>query len=117
MVVGSIFLLALASGCGGHSTSTGMVTGIFEIVGGPATNRVNRLEGTVDLTSSVGKQTTLEARKDGSISAQLAPGIYTATGHSPRVHSGSRETTCFGLAQVVVRAGKSTHVIVACQVP
>jgi hypothetical protein len=73
------------------------------------------LPGTVDFTSSSGKVRSLEIATNGSIGIRLAPGTWTATGHSPLVKSGSQEMTCHSLTPVVVHSGRTTHANVICE--
>lgn len=51
----------------------------------------------------------------GALVVHLPAGTYTAVGHSPMVYSGPSEMACIALKPVVVRAGQTQSVTVACQ--
>jgi hypothetical protein len=117
VIVSSLCLVALTSGCGGHQTSTGTINGVFQEVGGPPELGPRPLAGIVELTSSLGKHSSLTVGKDGDFRARVAPGTYSATGKYPPGKSGQLEMTCQGLAPVVVHAGQAVHMTVECEVP
>jgi len=120
VIVSLLCLVALASGCGGHQTSTGTINGVFQEVGGPPTLSSlgpRPVAGIVELTSSLGKHAIVTVSKDGAFRARVAPGTYSAIGKYPPGKSGQQEMTCQGLAAVVVHAGQAVHMTVECEVP
>ncbi len=106
-----VFALSSCSSPGG----TGTVTGIFETSGGPPGYRPHRLPGEVVFSDSKGDHVSVRVGASGTVVAHLPAGTYTAVGHSPLVHSGSSEMDCNAFAPVVVRAGRTEGVTVACQ--
>lgn len=89
----------------------GTVTGIFLMVGGPATpahpNGVRiPLPGRVIATSSTGKRYLVKVGTSGRFTMSLPAGTYQLTGYSPKVHSGNTEMRCVAAHRVHVQGGK-----------
>ena len=114
-VLSVVCLLALASGCVLQTSPPGTVSGLLETNGGPANTATRLLPGTVVFTSSSATSRSQEVATNGLIRIRLAPGTWTATGHSPLVKSGSREVTCHSSTSVVVHSGRTTHANVICE--
>lgn len=117
VLVSALCCLPVAGSCGDHGVSTGTIRGVFEEIGGPSNLGPRPLPGKVTLTSSTGKHISLDVGKSGRVTSHISPGTYTATGYSPDVHNGQGEMACQGLSPVVVHAGRSVRMTVACQVP
>jgi len=109
------------------STSTGVVTGRFQRVGGPLGPggqgpAVVRLSGTLRFSLSKQHWTDVHVGKSGTFRVTLAPGTYTVRGRTPQIleqlASGkARETWCGPAMTVTVRAGATKHLAVVCPVP
>ena len=106
-----VFALSSCSSSGG----TGTVNGIFETSGGAPGYQPHRLPGNVVFSDSKGDHVSVRVGASGVLVVHLPAGKYTAVGHSPMVHSDSREMACNGLRPVVVRVGQTQSVTVACQ--
>jgi nitrate reductase NapE component len=106
-----VFALSSCSSSGG----TGTVNGIFQTSGGPPGYQPHRLPGNVVFSDSKGDRASVRVGASGALVVHLLAGTYTAVGHSPMVHSGSSEMACDALKPVVVRAGQTQSVTVACQ--
>ena len=106
--------LLVLSGCS-SSPQTGSVTGVFETAGGAPGYGPHPLPGTVVFNSPQGTHASVRVGADGTFSATLPVGTYTAVGHSPRVISSGREMTCDALKAVIVSATKTERIVVDCQ--
>jgi hypothetical protein len=95
----------------------GVITGVFEMVGGPAPGSPRPLSGVVELTSTTGKHVFIGTGKDGSIKGHVVPGTHKVIGRSPKIEGDVMETVCPSPVLVVVRAGHRTRLTVACNVP
>lgn len=109
----AVGLLALAS-CS-SSPQTGSVTGVFKTVGGAPGYGTHPLPGTVVFSNPQGTHVSVRVDADGTFSATLPVGTYTAVGDSPRVMSNGREMVCDALKPVIVSANKTEQIAVECQ--
>jgi hypothetical protein len=123
-IAASVIAAAAVTGCAGHTSAAhGTVTGIFLMVGGPASithpNGVRLpLPGRVIATSTTGERFTVSTGKSGRFTMLLPPGTYHLTGYSPRVRINGQEMRCGASHPVHVRAGKPVRGIeVFCSVP
>jgi hypothetical protein len=120
----SVIVATTIAACRGHtSTANGTVSGIFVMVGGPAStanpNGVRlTLPGRVIATSGAGQRFTVITGKNGQFTMLLPPGSYHLTGYSPRVLINGQEMRCRSEHAVQARVGKSIRGIeVFCPVP
>jgi hypothetical protein len=120
----SVTVATTIAGCRGHtSTAHGTVSGIFVMVGGPAStahpNGVRLpLPGRVIATSAAGQRFTVSTGKNGLFTMLLPPGTYRLTGYSPRVHVNGQEMRCIAERAVHVKVGQSIRgTEVFCSVP
>jgi hypothetical protein len=100
--------------CG--STEQGTVTGIFQVSGGPAGTPNRPLSGTVTLATTSGHTYRVPVSANGMFTVNVPTGRYKVTGHSPYVHVGTAEMTCFADNLVTVNTGTVAHVVVTCQI-
>ena len=79
------------------------------------------MSGTVTFTAAGHRAITVEVGSSGKFSVPLPPGRYRVSGRSPdimEVNGGhSRELPCSQPASVVVRAGSTATITLACVVP
>jgi hypothetical protein len=113
LVLLALGVVALSS-CS-SSGGSGTVTGIFETSGGPPGYQPHRLPGNVVFRDEKGDHVSVRVGESGDVVVHLPAGTYTAVGHSPMIHSGSGEMACDALHPVVVWAGHTQRVTVACQ--
>ena len=88
---------------------------VFQTSGGPPGYQPHRLPGNVVFIDSKGDHASVRIGASGALVVHLPAGTYTAVGQSPLVHSGSSEMACNALKPLVVRAGQTQSVTVACQ--
>lgn len=100
MIAATIVGAASVGGCTGHANAAqGTVSGIFLMVGGPASiadpNGVRLpLPGHVIAVSTAGERFTVSTGKSGRFTMPLPPGTYHLAGYSPRVHVNGQEMRC-----------------------
>lgn len=104
---GLIVLASVVLGACSSIPNTGTVEGHFQVVGGPCCGEPRPLPGKIEFIASNGARTIVKVAADGVFQIHLAPGTYTAVGHSPRVHSDGFEMACDALKPVIVRTGRS----------
>ena len=135
--VTGLLLSGLAAGCasaggasaGGASAggpvhpATGHLTGKLVMVGGPLGPGGKQpderpMPGTVTFTAAGHQAVTVTVGSSGEFSVPLPPGRYHVSGRSPdimEVDGGhSRELPCSQPASVVVSAGNTTTITLAC---
>ena len=138
--VTGLLLSGLAAGCasaggasaGGASAggsvrpATGHLTGKLVMEGGPLGPGGQQpgerpMSGTVTFTAAGHHAVTVEVGASGEFSVPLSPGSYQVSGRSPdvmEVDGGhSRELPCSQPASVVVSAGTTATITLACVVP
>jgi hypothetical protein len=134
-VVTGLLLSGLAAGCasagdaspGGQvHPATGHLTGKLVMEGGPLGPGGKQpgerpMSGTVTFTAAGHQAVTVDVGSSGEFSVPLPPGRYQVSGRSPdimEVNGGhSRELPCSQPASVVVSAGTTATVTLACVVP
>jgi hypothetical protein len=95
---------------------TGKVTGRLMLEAGVAAAGFHGLPGTVRFLGPKGVGPTVNVADDGRFNVRLRVGTYTAIGGSPNFVVGRANTMpCQGRSPVVVRAGRTTTVIVVCE--
>jgi len=125
-----LLLTGLATGCasagGQEHSATGHLSGKFVMEGGPLGPGGKQpgerpLSGTVTFTAAGHQPVTVEVGSAGKFSMPLPPGRYQVSGRSPdvmEVDGGhSRELPCSQPASVVVNAGSTATITLACIVP
>jgi hypothetical protein len=125
-----LLLTGLAAGCasaGGQvQPAAGRLAGKLVMEGGPMgpgdTQPGERpMSGTVTFTTAGHQAVTVTVGSSGMFSVPLPPGRYQVSGQSPdimEVDGGhSRELPCSQPSSVVVSAGNTTTVALACLVP
>lgn len=113
----------------GHPYSSPIVSGMFEMQGGPVkpgTNvgtRARPLSGVVTFTDKKGHTTMVTAGSNGRFIAQIPTGTYTVTARSPQIEqqnpNGTRsDPPCAGPKTVVVQSKTTaTALTLVCYVP
>jgi len=127
-----LLLTSVAAGCaspGGASAggavhpATGHLAGKLVMEGGPMMPGGEQpgerpMSGTVTFTAAGHRAVTVTVGSSGEFSVPLPPGRYRVSGRSPdimEVNGGhSRELPCSHPASVVVTAGSSTTITLAC---
>jgi hypothetical protein len=135
-----LLLTGLAAGCasaggqahGGHAhrgqahPATGHLAGQLVMEGGPMGPGGQQpgerpMSGTVTVTSAGHQAVMVTVGSSGQFSVPLAPGRYQVSGRSPDVMEDdgghSRELPCSLPASVVVSAGSTATITLACIVP
>jgi hypothetical protein len=125
-----LLLTGLAAGCasaGGQvHPATGHLAGKLIMEGGPLGPGGKQpgerpMSGTVTFTAAGHQAVTVKVGSSGEFSVPLPPGRYQISGRSPdvmEVYGGhSRELPCSQPASVVVGAGTTATVTLACVVP
>jgi len=115
-----------ASAGGSVRPATGHLTGKLVMEGGPLGPGGQQpgerpMSGTVTFTAAGHQAVTVEVGSSGKFSVPLPPGSYQVSGRSPdvmEVDGGqSRELPCSQPASVVVSAGTTATITLACLVP
>jgi hypothetical protein len=91
--------------------ATGIVEGVFEMVGGHVGSNPIPVGGTITLSGSAGTY-TVEVAGSGRFTDHVPAGTYESSGHSPQFGGG--EGFCHG-PEVEVRAGEVTDTGVYCE--
>ena len=125
-----LLLTGLATGCasagGPARPATGHLSGKFVMEGGPLGPGGKQpgerpMSGTVTFTAAGHQTVAVEVGSSGEFSVPLPPGRYQVAGRSPdvmEVDGGhSRELPCSQPSPVVVSAGNTATVTLACVVP
>jgi hypothetical protein len=125
-----LLLTGLATGCasaaGPVHPATGHLAGKFVMEGGPLGPGGKQpgerpMSGTVTFTAAGHHPVTVEVGSSGEFSVPLPPGRYQVAGRSPdvmEVDGGhSRELPCSQPTSVVVSAGSTATITLACVVP
>ena len=125
-----LVLTGLAAGCasaGGQvHPATGHLAGKLVMEGGPLQPGGKQpderpMSGTVTLTTAGQHTVTVRVGSSGTFSVPLPPGRYQVSGRSPditEVDGGhSRELPCSQPSSVVVSAGNTATITLACIVP
>jgi hypothetical protein len=110
IVIGSFVLLSACS----SAPSTGTVEGHFQAVVGHCCFGPRPLPGTIEVTGADGAETSIKVAANGTFQVDLAPGTYTAVGHSARMQSNGQEVARHTLEPVVVRGGATVSAAVDC---
>jgi hypothetical protein len=125
-----LLLTGLAAGCasaGGQAhPATGHLAGKLVMEGGPMGPGGKQpgerpMSGTVTFTSAGHQAVTVMVGSSGQFSVPMPPGRYQVSGRSPDVMEAdgghSRELPCSRPASVVVSAGSTATITLACIVP
>ena len=95
---------------------TGTVTGRLMLNAGLAASGYHSLPGMVRFVGPQGTGPTVHVADDGRFKVRLRAGTYKAIGSSPKFLVGQPSMMpCNGRSPVVVRAGRTTNVIVVCE--
>jgi len=128
-LLGGLLLTGLAAGCasaGAQPPASGHLTGRLVMEGGPLVPggtqpRERPMSGTVTLTAAGHQPVTVTVGSSGTFSVPLPAGRYQASSRSPEVTEidggRSRELPCSQPASVVVSAGNTATITLACIVP
>jgi hypothetical protein len=128
-LIGGILLTGLAAGCasaGAQAPTSGHLTGKLVMEGGPLGPGGKQpgerpMSGTVTFTRAGHQAVTVTVGSSGEFSVPLPPGRYQVSGRSPdimEVDGGhSRELPCSQPSSVVVSAGNTATLTLACIVP
>ncbi len=125
-----LLLTGLAAGCasaGGQALpATGHLAGKLVMEGGPMGPGGKQpgerpMSGTVTFTSAGHQAVTVTVGSSGQFSVRMPPGRYQVSGRSPDVMQADgghgRELPCSRPASVVVSAGSTATITLACIVP
>lgn len=121
VIAAGLIAASAISGCTEHAkTAYGTVTGLFVMVGGPASlahpSGVRLpLPGRMVATSTAGQRSTVTVGTSGRFTMSLPTGTYQLTGYSPRVQNAKMR--CVAAHAVHVLTGKATLSEVYCSVP
>ena len=134
--VTGLLLSGLAAGCASAGTTTsaggpvqsatGHLTGKLVMEGGPLGPGGRQpgerpMSGTVTVTAAGHQAVTVSVGSSGRFSVPLSPGRYQVSGRAPDVMQAdgghSRELPCSRPASVVVSAGSTATITLACIVP
>src|SRR5215475_15168623 len=128
-LLGGLLLTGLAAGCASAAAqppASGHLAGRLVMEGGPLGPGGKQpgeraMSGTVTVTSAGHQPVTVTVGTSGTFSVPLPPGRYQVSGRSPdvmEVDGGrSRELPCSQPTSVVVSAGNTATVTLACIVP
>ena len=128
-LLGGLLLTGLAAGCasaGAPPPATGHLAGRLVMEGGPLGPGGKQpgerpMSGTVTLTAAGHQPVTVKVGASGTFSVPLPAGRYQVSGRSPDVMEidggRSRELPCSQPASVVVSAGNTATITLACIVP
>jgi hypothetical protein len=83
---GSPCLTGVSGGAAARPTE---VTGVLEMVGGPAPGLARPVRGTVTITGSTGNRCEVKVAANGEFHVDIAAGTYQLTGRSPSFGSGN----------------------------
>jgi hypothetical protein len=92
--------------------TTATISGLFEVVGGPAGASPGPVSGVVTLRGG-GHSYIVSVGPTGRFSVNVAAGVYTATGQSPSFDAG--RGACVGADPVVAVVGQTSPIEVICQ--
>ena len=128
-LIGGILLTGLAAGCasaGAQAPASGHLSGRLVMEGGPLGPGGKQpgerpMSGTVTFTAPRRQPITVKVGSSGTFSVPLPAGRYQVSGRSPdimEVDGGhSRELPCSQPSSVVVSAGNTAILTLACIVP
>jgi hypothetical protein len=128
-LLGGLLLTGLAAGCGSAGAqppASGHLAGRLVMEGGPMVPggtqpREVPMSGTVTFTAAGHQPVTVKVGSSGTFSVPLPAGRYQVSGRSPEITEidggRSRELPCSQPASVVVSAGSTATITLACIVP
>lgn len=104
------------------SSNSGVVVGVFKLVGGPPPGVSIPTGGTVIFVKVLGKHSTMvtasfSVGSTGHFTVRIPPGRYEVTGNSPKFIVQGERGLCGSVHPINIKAKERTSVFVQCDIP